>query len=165
MDLFHFYYTKDRPGRYMTTSQDVDYRPILSARGDTILFMLIDGRVGSPLMKFKPFMSKCVSEVACVCSVWFCAIAACKLSNWPFHTPQRTAPPAASSLLFPPSPLSSIILFDSPRHFRSSCPLVSPCHFYPSLFMHSSGIICKMSGTTDLIWTGMISLHTDQVQM
>lgn len=38
-------------------------------RGDKILSMLIDGPVGNPLMKFKPFMSKCVSEVACVCSV------------------------------------------------------------------------------------------------
>lgn len=38
-----------------------DFRPVPSARGDTILFMLIDGQVGSLIMKFKPpFMPQCV---------------------------------------------------------------------------------------------------------
>lgn len=41
-----------------------DFRPVPSARGDTILFTLIDEQVGSLIMKFKPpFMPQCASEV------------------------------------------------------------------------------------------------------
>ncbi len=55
------------------TARRCDFRPVPSARGDTILFMLIDGQVGSLLMKFKPpFMSQCASEVACVWCVILC---------------------------------------------------------------------------------------------
>lgn len=57
------------------TAGGCDFRPVPSARGDTILFTLIDGQVGSLIMKFKPpFMPQCASE--------FCVRVVCNSARW-----------------------------------------------------------------------------------
>lgn len=100
-----------------------DCWPLPSARPDTgFSLLLIDGQVGSPVMKFESLFRSVGlrSACVCVCGVQFCPMAASKLSNWPFHSPPRTAPPPASLRLLPP-----------PFSFSFMCPLVSLHYYFP----------------------------------
>ena len=118
-------------------------------RGDTIVFMLIDGQVGSLLMKFKPpFMCVC----ACVCnsdSVRWRPVN-CLIDLSTLHKGRLLCPPPSGCYSLP-SPLSSILIFLSPLML----PLPLSFSFFLLIFAHlyhSSLLSLHPACLASLIW-------------